>query len=279
VELFHSLSAPLYVNTFGIANQGILEIERKTRADLLMALERIAAGLRKSGLNVTTAVDWDFPVYEAVVRRVKRIKADLIVAERHAGRHLAPSLMQLTDWELLRTSPVPVLLVKNGRAYRNPVVLAAVDPTHAFAKPSKLDREILSAGVAMVEALRGTLHAVHAYAPMPEDSEPTKTVSKATAALVEDAIRYAKVPPVRRHLVPAHPAVAIPQIAKQTNSAIVVMGAVARSGLKRLFIGNTAERLLDKLTCDVLIVKPAEFTSRVRRASRGVRFVAAQPWM
>jgi hypothetical protein len=42
-----------------------------------------------------------------------------------------------------------------------------------------------------------------------------------------------------------------------------------------LFIGNTAERTLDLLPCDVLIVKPAQFATRVPRARRGARIVAA----
>jgi universal stress protein E len=36
----------------------------------------------------------------------------------------------------------------------------------------------------------------------------------------------------------------------------VVIGAVSRSRLDRVLIGNTAERVLDKLECDVLVVKP-----------------------
>jgi universal stress protein E len=51
------------------------------------------------------------------------------------------------------------------------------------------------------------------------------------------------------------------------------MGAISRSGLKRLFIGNTAERILDDLTCDVLVVKPRGFVSKVSPASRGVRLL------
>ncbi len=57
--------------------------------------------------------------------------------------------MRLTDWELLKHSPVPVLVVKNRRRYERPVLLAAVDPTHANAKPTQLDDEILTAAVAM----------------------------------------------------------------------------------------------------------------------------------
>jgi universal stress protein E len=37
------------------------------------------------------------------------------------------------------------------------------------------------------------------------------------------------------------------------------MGAVSRSGLKGLFLGNTAEDVLDRLHCDLVIVKPTGF--------------------
>jgi hypothetical protein len=47
------------------------------------------------------------------------------------------------------------------------------------------------------------------------------------------------------------------------------MGAISRSGYKRLLIGNTPERILDELSCDVMVVKPAKFRSRVPRLSRG----------
>jgi universal stress protein E len=57
------------------------------------------------------------------------------------------------------------------------------------------------------------------------------------------------------------------------------MGAVSRSGLKRLFIGNTAERTLDRLDCDVLVVKPQEFVSRVAPKSRGPRRALPGPML
>jgi universal stress protein E len=42
---------------------------------------------------------------------------------------------------------------------------------------------------------------------------------------------------------------------------VVVMGAVSRSGLERLFIGSTAEEVLDRVPCDLLIVKADGFAS------------------
>ena len=47
------------------------------------------------------------------------------------------------------------------------------------------------------------------------------------------------------------------------RASVVVMGAVSRSALTRLFIGHTAERVIDALKCDVLIVKPRRFKTRV----------------
>jgi hypothetical protein len=40
------------------------------------------------------------------------------------------------------------------------------------------------------------------------------------------------------------------------------MGALSRRVLDRLIVGSTAEAVLDKLACDVLIVKPAGAMAR-----------------
>jgi universal stress protein E len=188
-------------------------------------------------------------------------------------------------------SPAAVLLVKTPGPYRRPVVLAAVDPGHTNSKPAKLDERILRASATMTGALRGTLHALHAFVPFPFAAEPDVMLSQETVNRLEAeavaaaqrgldrALRTTRIPKARRHLVGRHPSDAIEQTAREVHAAIVVMGAVSRSGLKRLFIGNTAERVLDQLSCDILVVKPLHFAGRVSRARRGVRLetVAVAP--
>ncbi|MFO7276484.1 MAG: universal stress protein [Pseudomonadota bacterium] len=289
LELFHAIDTPLYADLPSLERGEIDRSRTEWRNRRLAQLERIAERMRRQGLEVSTTVEWDYPVYEAVVRRAVRSEADLIVAERHAGVRVAPWLLHVTDWELLRYSPLPVLIVKTPRPYRRPVVLAAVDPSHAFEKPAKLDQEVLGIGGTVATALRGTLHAVHAYAPLPptllaraaEDPGAADRISAETAkwarSRFERALRSAKIPPRRRHLVGRHPIDAILDVARQTRAAIVVMGAVSRSGLRRLFIGNTAERVLDDLPCDLLVVKPRGFPNRVPRAKRGPRVTVIAP--
>lgn len=290
LELFHAISTPLLADAYVYSPQKLAQAERAIRARHLAALDRIAGRLRLRGIKVTVSAEWDFPAHEAIVRRASRIAADLIVAEKHSGRHFVPWLLHLTDWELIRLSPLPVLLVKNAKPYRRPAVLAAVDPSHAFAKTAQLDREILRVGGLIADALRGKLHAVHAYMPIPPlmSTSPEAMNANVIATLESGARLKAKaafqrvlapvsIPSKRRHLIARAPIHAIPAAARMSRCAIVVMGAVSRSGLKRIFIGNTAERVLDELACDVLVVKPAHFVNRVGRAKRGVKLTVSTP--
>ena len=56
----------------------------------------------------------------------------------------------------------------------------------------------------------------------------------------------------------------IPEFVVAEGIDLVVMGTVAQSGIAGMLIGNTAERVLRKLPCSVLAVKPEGFTSPVR---------------
>lgn len=293
LEVFHSLSVPVPMETVAAGAVDLKEHLQAQRRDAEKHLERIAQAVRArhSGLSVSVAVEWDGPVYDAIVRRAVKIHADLIVAASHAGSHLLPGLMRLNDWELIRLSPIPLLLVRSPRAYRRPAVLVAVDPTHAFAKPLKLDQRLLDAGGTLSARLRGTLHAVHAYVPVPAGALPPDAwaINDETVREVEEdsrrsalkqferVLKGSAVAPGRRYLIGRHPVDAILQAARKSHSAIVVMGAMSRSGLKRLLIGNTAERMLDEIRCDTLVVKPAHFPNRVPKRIRGPRVVLPPP--
>jgi universal stress protein E len=289
VELFHTLSTPLYADLYAFGGQSLESLEAELRQQALRRLERAADRLRTHGIRVSVSAEWDFPPYEAVIRRALRIKADLIVAARHEGRFVAPWLLRLTDWELVRQSPIPVLLVKKANAYRRPRVLVAIDPGHAFEKPLKLDKALLALGTKVSDSLHGSLHAVHAYpqisiATLQSQPMTVRTVQRlqreaeqGARQRMSRALRGTKVSRARRYLIGAHPIDAILGAAARSRSSLVVMGAVSRSGLKNLLIGNTAERILDELPCDVLIAKPAGFKSRVPAKTRGPRLMVSAP--
>ena len=68
----------------------------------------------------------------------------------------------------------------------------------------------------------------------------------------------------RIHFIKGTPGEAIPRFAKRRRMDLVVMGTVARSGLDGFLIGNTAEKVVSKLDCSLLAVKPNDFVCPVR---------------
>jgi universal stress protein E len=288
LTLFHDIATPLYAEALQGRGIDLASLQREVQTARREQLEKLAARIRKHGIDVDVAADWDYPPYEAIIRKAQRISADLVVVENHhgSGRHPARWLLAYTDWELLRLCPIPVLLVKNRRLYHRPRVLAAVDPSHAYAKPSNLDRQILRAGAQLVHALRGELHALHVFNPplavmpaMPDgplvdleaDREQMERVAQRKLERLVDGFDVKR---SHCHLVQGRANEAIPMTARRERSAIVAMGVVSRSGLKRFFIGNTAEFVMDAVNADILVVKPADFDSRVPRAGRGVQILS-----
>ena len=289
VEFFHAISEPVLLEIPTLTGTSLAEIKREALAHRQKRLDKLIDRACDQGVESSATVEWDFPPHEAIVRRAVRCRADLIIAECHEGRRHR-WLMRLTDWELLRASPVPVLLLKSARPWRRNIVLAAVDPSHTHAKPSRLDSLLVEKGQQLSKALRGTFHLMHATYPSAFGltlGDPTidavtlaetYDLQKAQARKEFGAFaKGAKVPRKHRHLIDGPPESGIAAVARKVGADVVVMGAVSRSGIKRLLIGNTAERVLGSINCDVLVVKPAHFEKRVSTASRGMRVIAPQP--
>jgi|SRR5688572_13771794 universal stress protein E len=291
LELFHAIAEPVYAQRLPVSDETIDRLRERIEERVRLRLARLTMVARERGLTVENFVAWDYPPHEAVVRRAVASGADLIIAECHRGARTRAWLMHLTDWELLRTSPLPVLLLKSARPYRHPLTLAAVDPGHLHAKPLDLDSHIVASAREFSKVLRGSLHLMHASHPsvfalalgdpginaaaLSMTYEDLQVQERET---FEKFIAGIEVPRARTHLVKGEPVVAIPRVARKLGAQLVVMGAVSRSGLKRVFIGNTAERVLETLPCDVLVVKPADFHTRVAREPKGIRvFAPPQP--
>ncbi len=79
-------------------------------------------------------------------------------------------------------------------------------------------------------------------------------------------MRRYSIDPKACHVQAGAPEDLLVEFAAKLKADAVVMGAVSRSGLNRLFIGSTAERVIDHVDCDVIVVKPAGYRTSVKRA-------------
>jgi universal stress protein E len=255
----------------------------RTIAGNRAALQALAAPLRGKGLKVSVKVAWDYPAFEAVVRETLRAKPDLVVAGSQRRAFGARLFLTNTDWQLIRLCPAPLLFVKKQRAYGKARVLAALDPLHA--RPAQLDRRILEAGSALAAAHDGRLDAVHAYEPLSVytpiygvgfapafDPQLEEQQKRAAQRALERATAGFELPASQLHMQTGGPAAVLPALARRLRTDVLVMGAVSRGALQRLLIGSTAERVLDLLPCDVLVIKPRGFKTDVPRQRAALQF-------
>jgi len=225
-------------------------------------LESFAAALRGRRLQVTVNVAWDYPPAEAIVRHVVATRPWLVAKDTHHHTVLQRTLLTNTDWNLIRDCPAPLLLVKPREVGAHPTVLAAVDPVQEHDKPAQLDDAVYKFAAELSEKTGGALHLTHAIStPLGVQLPPN------VQALVVQEHRRALDGFLMTHPVPAqnlhvHEGLAhqcLQHVATSQGADFLVMGAVARRGIKKVLIGSTAARVLDRLPCDLVIIKPATF--------------------
>ena len=273
VELFISDYAPQLVDT---RSHGAAATE--ARAPLLerhrRRLEQLAEPLRTSGLAVDVDARWDYPLHDGIVRKAQDYAADLVVKDTHYHSVLKRSIFSNTDWNLIRNCAGTLWLVKPRPPGQRPCFVAAVDPLHERDKPADLDNRIVTTAKALAGDLGGELHVFHAYdvataIALSTDSMtmpialPINEVADAMRAehteAVDELCKRHGIPPDRIHVHQGGTRQLLLTLTEQLRADAVVMGALSRSGLKGLFLGNTAEDVLDRLHCDLVIVKPAGF--------------------
>lgn len=246
------------------------------RAALCGQLEKLR-GLAAdcSDIEVVTRAIWDRPLYEGIIREILRSEPRLVMKDSHYHSAISRALVTNTDWHLIRHCPVPLWLVRGGSWPSAPRIAAFVDPSHEMDKPADLDHRILDEAVTLARELGGRMHAIHCH-----DSDALPAGFCAPCAGVEAAVLNAEsqaehaqwlqelldehdIPADQMHLHRGQAAEMIPVLARDMELELAIMGAITRSRLQHAFIGSTTEQVLDKLSCDVLVVKPKRFESAV----------------
>lgn len=243
-------------------------------ADRTRQLERHAARLRGSGLDVDVCAVWEDPVHEAVVRAALREKADLVVAGRHERRADRSPQLRLTDWELMRLCPRPLLLTRSvSTGSESGSVLAALDPTHAYDKPADLDISIAGFAAALAEALQVELHAVHcvsnAVYPLGEvTSAQRQRMHRRLHSQLQRVMKKSGVTARSLHVLDGSVTDAVPALARELPAQIIAMGIISRRWLERFVIGDSAESVIRDAPCDLLLIKPDNFRLRLGRSRK-----------
>lgn len=268
IELFSVVRPDSRV--LGLPNATLVQINRAIADARGRELETLAQGLRRRGLDVVCTVVTDDSLSDSIMHRLHEAPADIVAIEAHKHHLLARWFLLHGDYDLIRHCPVPLLIVKGVRRASSRPILAAIDPWHQNDQPASLDRRIIDAARMVAKLQRVSLHTVHAYQPLMDFVGGSPFAPVAIPVSVRDEVAQTamirrrfktintahRIAPRQSHLQLGDPMYVLPMVARSIKAQMVVMGAIARSGIDRLLLGSTAEQVLDALPCDVLIVKP-----------------------
>lgn len=215
----------------------------------------------------------------AVIQEIVRENHDLLV--RSHGRDLleAPRPFGAVDMELLRHCPCPVWLIGRHPPAARWRVLAAIRTTAAEPEEQKLNAHILEWALTLKSFGDAELTVLQAWTPYgasllksrlspdefaefveasrrTEDEALSDFLAPYKERLTDDAVK----------LVYGEPEDTIARFVESHGVDVVVMGTVARTGIAGLVMGNTAERVLQRLRGSVFAVKPPGFRSPVVQA-------------
>lgn len=264
------------------------DLQSRIIADRQQTLEKLVSRIGKN-IKVQPRVLVGISFRE-ITREVLREGHDLVI-KMASNDDRIDRLFGSDDMHLLRKCPCPVLLLKPGskKAFRR--IIAAVDVdshcTPIEQKPRhQLNLEILEIASSLALAEASELHVTTAWRAIGEsmmqgrfvnateqdrieyveatklesEHELNKLVDSLVGKLGQDAIGYLD---SYQQLLKGHASEEIPAFANKIGADLVVMGTIGRTGISGLFIGNTAETILNRIDCSVLAIKPPGFETPI----------------
>jgi nucleotide-binding universal stress UspA family protein len=205
---------------------------------------------------------------EGILEYAKKEACDLIVTGTHGRRALSRLLIGSVSQELIRNSPVPVMVVK---AIKNPEkhvqnydrILIPID----F---SEMSMKALDYGIRFANFLRADVDVIHTVDtpainslkgmyPFPDMMIPEKvdlTVDLTLSKAIEDKniVGNWKVATLF-----GDPADEILNYASKNNCGFIVMGTHGRKGLERTLLGSVTTVVVSKSDIPVITVSPMKY--------------------
>lgn len=209
-------------------------------AEQQAALEDCLAPIASSGVETSSEVEWDKDWRHAVVRASARNNADMVLKSSFTHSSSQRLLKSTSDWILIRECLCPVLLVKTSTPPEVPRILAGIDISATTKSYEKLNQHIVEFSRQLVESELVEVHVVNAFQDFRGRPERRELIE--VSGVDTDHI----------HIKMGAPEKVIVDMAKKLDASLVIVGNSHRSGLAAMMHGNTAEKILDKLECNVL---------------------------
>lgn len=226
-----------------------------------------------------------------IVRQVLRDKHDLVVVGTRDLTKLGHILYGNTSMKLMRRCPCPVLVTKPLTYVSGILGAGQHHYSHLGISPLNIlvatdfrpvSDVALQLGIALARQMDAQLHVLHVVGyqlhdvcniglPDAKQEQYRRQVREQAEQALHAQLEKTEYKSLRSriHIHLAGdvdlPDVAIQRFIETHRIHLLVMGTIAKGGIRGIMIGSTAERLLHQVSCSVLAVKPPDFVCPIER--------------
>jgi universal stress protein E len=274
IELFLVSYNRQLVNHWIFDSMQLALLQEEYVASQLRWLETYVNDVVKQGLMVKIDIKWHKNIVAAVLDKTTEVSADIVIKSTHQHPTLTKLFFTPTDWRLLQCCHVPLLLAKSSsdanQASSYKVIMAAVDPVKSNDKPVSLDRAIIDASAEFAALFEANIHVSHCYQPvgielwqgmssvgmdqslpMMDFNEYQQSIEGHHQKLFDELVDDYGFDDSSLHLASGDVEFELAELVQENQVDLLVMGMGDKEG----FIGNTIEKILDNVRCDILSVK------------------------
>jgi universal stress protein E len=234
--------------------RGLTEARQARAMHLREYLQQLCDQFATQRLDISIDAACESPLYEGVVRKIVKSAPDLVMKAAALEPFEGRGALDVNDWQLVRTCPVPLFLSRGAIWSPRPRFAAAVDvseeETPGFAEMIFRTAEYLRAGC------QGELDILFG-----ERTDIDGRTRQEHAATLRRLGREFHCAADRIQILVGDPATMLAAFEVRLHHDLLVLGALTHhSGLTAL-IGTLTGELMNTLTCDFLLVRPNGFES------------------
>lgn len=215
----------------------------------------------------------------AIIKYILTKGHDLVIKEPESKN--IKSGFKAIDMGLLRKCPVPVWICQPIRVHSGDIRIAvAIDPESDEASAEQLSCQLLEVSRHLADFCNGELNIISCWDFTLEKELKENVFIKIDAKTVSKLLNEEKNEHFGKlgkliqqsgitgenevHHLRGEPSEVIPQFLEKHKIDILVMGTVARTGIAGFITGNTAENIMQNISCSLVALKPKGFVSPVK---------------
>ena len=213
------------------------------------------------------------------IRYIQKHKIDLVIKEAESSKNHSYGLRAI-DMNLLRKCPCPVWLNRpNNQPSGKQRVAVAIDANVTIEEERALSIDLLQLSRTITDNCDGQLLIISCWEYVLESYLKDNVWLKPSEEELENHIKSAKQKhsvalkaliddsgigrDISVHQLHGTPDDEIPTCVEQNKVDILVMGTLARTGIEGVIIGNTAENIVQNVSCSLVALKSKQFSSSI----------------